>query len=364
LVELLVVIAIIGILIALLLPAVQAAREAARRSQCTNQLKQLGLALHNYHDRAKAFPSLAQGTAPPFPCGAAQQTGGNRGLLSGLVPLLPGLEQTAVYNQIMGGQPATGTIPALPPQGPSPCSGYVSQYAGFCVQLDVLACPSDGGAKSTGGPWGVGTFGPVGNTSYRFCVGDRTNTCCLGQRNPNRGMFARDSFRTFSDLNDGSSNTIAMSEGVVSVAKAENKVRGYYKKGITGLNTNPSLCMQQKLGTGFLNYTCQTTGSRGCNWVLGSVSQVGFNTVFPPNSIACGERADANCWASGANNVMPPDSFHPGGVNGLMADASVRFISETIDTGNLSSPEVSSGLSPYGVWGAMGSRDAGEAKSP
>jgi prepilin-type processing-associated H-X9-DG protein len=98
------------------------------------------------------------------------------------------------------------------------------------------------------------------------------------------------------------------------------------------------------------------------------MSQTGFNTVAPPNSIACGSgRSDGHCWAAGCQNVMPPDSYHPGGVNGLMADGSVHFFSETIDTGYLNDPtrnaSPTSGESPYGVWGALGTRSSGEAKS-
>src|SRR5512136_577232 len=95
LVELLVVIAIIGILIALLLPAVQAAREAARRSQCTNNLHQLGLALHNYHSTMNCFPSMEQGTTAVGAGGCCSPTGSNHGWLSGFVLLLPYFEQGA-----------------------------------------------------------------------------------------------------------------------------------------------------------------------------------------------------------------------------------------------------------------------------
>lgn len=95
LVELLVVIAIIGILVALLLPAVQAAREAARRMQCQNNLKQLGLALHNYHDTYKRLPSLAQGTNQA----AVPERDSNYGMLGGIVHMLPFVEQTPLYDQ-------------------------------------------------------------------------------------------------------------------------------------------------------------------------------------------------------------------------------------------------------------------------
>jgi prepilin-type processing-associated H-X9-DG protein len=93
---------------------------------------------------------------------------------------------------------------------------------------------------------------------------------------------------------------------------------------------------------------------------------VGFNTILPPNSIGCrcgGPWGGGCCTECGNDIVLPPDSYHPGGVNGMMADGSVRFVSDTVDTGNLASPPVTTGPSPFGVWGAMGSRAGGESKS-
>jgi prepilin-type processing-associated H-X9-DG protein len=226
--------------------------------------------------------------------------------------------------------------------------------------LDVLACPSDGGAKGTSDP----CFNQIGNTSYLFCTGDSSNTGCVGT-SPVRGIFGRNTFYGFSNITDGSSNTLAMSEGVVAQRQFANQLNGYWRGGITTLNANPMTCMQQRLGNGYVNGAalgCGDIGSRGISWILGSMACVGCNTVFAPNSIACGYRA-AHRWAVGCQSVMPPNSFHPGGVNGVMADGSVRFISETIETGTLTSPAPGSGQSPYGVWGAMGSKDGGEAKS-
>ncbi|MGQ9915698.1 MAG: DUF1559 family PulG-like putative transporter, partial [Thermogutta sp.] len=157
LVELLVVIAIIGILIALLLPAVQAAREAARRSQCTNNLKQIGLALHNYHDAHNVFPSLSQGT----------QTGNEatctRGGLSAFVMLLPYLEQTALYNQWASPQ----VSPAYNAWGPVPWYGW--NFQPHHVQIPSILCPSDGAAgkiRDDGRPYWW-----QGDNSYVFCWG-------------------------------------------------------------------------------------------------------------------------------------------------------------------------------------------------
>ena len=136
LVELLVVIAIIGILIALLLPAVQAAREAARRSQCTNHLKQLGLALHNYHATYQKFVSRSQGTMNTG-CGAAGGETGNRHWLSGVVSLLPYMEQQALYDQWMAPQaPYASGGPAMNP-------GCFSGFLPSRVQVTTLLCPSD-----------------------------------------------------------------------------------------------------------------------------------------------------------------------------------------------------------------------------
>ena len=127
LVELLVVIAIIGILIALLLPAVQAAREAARRSQCTNQLKQFGLALHNYHDTYKSFVYRKGGTTGPSNDGT-----NNQYRRSGYISLLPFYEQGAMWDQIKSGPPA---------EGPAGWSGWTQ----WNDAPDMLLCPSDNG---------------------------------------------------------------------------------------------------------------------------------------------------------------------------------------------------------------------------
>src|SRR5690348_4004442 len=138
LIELLVVIAIIAVLIALLLPAVQQAREAARRAQCKNSLKQLGLALHNYHDVYNVFPFGQGGTNN----GSGSS---NQNVLSGVVMLLPYLDQTPLWNQISsGGTFATGTYL---PMGPNPQNWDV--YPPWTIQIPVLRCPSDRYAGSS-----------------------------------------------------------------------------------------------------------------------------------------------------------------------------------------------------------------------
>ena len=148
LVELLVVIAIIGILIALLLPAVQAAREAARRSQCTNNLKQITLASHNYHDTAKTFPPMRIGT---FMFDLSNNyTATNAGCMSGFVSLLPFIEQTGLYAQISTPQTIAGT--AYPSFGPVPWNGA---YTPWDVTVPAYMCPSESVKAPPGGTPGL-----------------------------------------------------------------------------------------------------------------------------------------------------------------------------------------------------------------
>jgi len=336
LVELLVVIAIIGILVALLLPAVQAAREAARRMQCTNNLKQLGLALHNYHDTAKSFPSLSQGTDNPWD--PAQST---MSAMSGMVVLLPYLEQTPLYEKFQSPQ----VSPPYPAWGPVPWYGW--NFAPHHVQVSNLLCPSDGLAGKFSGPYSY-----QGDTSYNFCVGDRINTDWGGHTQP-RGIFGHNSFLNFAAIQDGSSNTAMMSEMVVSKQNDARLIHGNYVEnaGDGTLRANPAVCLSYKGTANSISPAAPQIGElRGVHWAWGTVVTSGFNTVLPPNSIGC-----KGFWSEwGADHIMPPDSYHPGGVNLLLGDGSVHFISSTINTGDLTHGEVTSGPSPYGVWGALG----------
>ncbi len=352
LVELLVVIAIIGILIALLLPAVQAAREAARRTQCTNNLKQLGLALHNYHDTYKRFPSLGQGTADVV-------SAGNYAHLSGVAVMLPFMEQTPLYDQLTSPQ----VSPPFPAWGPVPWAG--SSFRPFLQKVPGVLCPSDVTDVS-------GYTPQFPNTNYNFCVGDQIMNTVFwdngrgwGSLKP-RGIFGRYSFHKIADITDGTSNTIAMSEHTVNPAQLRRNIHGNYVEGAPLDGTNPAAhCLVYK-GPGT---TIAATAPmlpydmRGVAWCWGTMEASGFNTVLPPNSVGC---TDAFAeWGSG--NIFPPDSFHPGGVNALLADGSTRFISDTIDTGDLTLPEPylsGATISPYGVWGALGSKAGGEPPSP
>jgi len=349
LVELLVVIAIIGILIALLLPAVQAAREAARRSQCANNLKQAGLALHNYHDTHRCFPSQGQGTET-----GNQATSTRRGL-SALVMMLPYMEQGALYDQFSSPQAS----PAYPAWGPVPWYGW--NFRPHNNQVATMLCPSDGASqlRDLGGT----PYWWQGDTNYNFCLGDTVNTDWRG-RSRVRGIFGADTFYAIRDIKDGTSNTIAMSEQVrckiiLGTGSSAAEIHGHYVEnaGDGSLRVNPATCLAYKGPANTILPSAPGIGDlRGVHWAWAAVVSTGFNTVLPPNSIGC--KGTSSEW--GADHLMPPDSFHPGGVNSIFADGSQHFISETIDTGILSAPEVTAGPSPYGVWGAIGSKFGGE----
>jgi prepilin-type N-terminal cleavage/methylation domain-containing protein len=344
LVELLVVIAIIGILIALLLPAVQAARESARRSQCTNNLKQLGVGLQNYHDVHKSFPFGKGGTSTSTP--------GNAGRVSGFIPMLPFIEQTALYDVIRTGNPAAG----IPPLGPNGWSGW---NGGWNVNVPSLQCPSE--VRSL-------DVRPVpanpGQNNYAFSRGDTI----FNNRDSSatRGVFSFSSGVRLSQIIDGASNTIAMAERARSLEQGigvnpKPSIKEGTATSLANLDTNPAtnpgVCLAQANGQYFV--TPSIVKCRfGVLWTDGQPERTGFNTVLPPNAPAC--TGDNNVNADSRSGVYPPSSYHPAGALGVMCDGSVRFISDAIDCGNLGATEATIGPSPYGVWGAMGSKDGGE----
>ena len=348
LVELLVVIAIIGILIALLLPAVQAAREAARRSQCTNQLKQLALAVHNYTDVHKVFPPKKCGTSTTgTTCAFA-----NGGYGSGWMRLLPFFEQQALYNAWSSAQTYSGV--SYTPYGPCPWDTVAGTYFPYQQQVPTLMCPSDPNIANKGAT-------SKGRTNYMFSVGDSVNyggTVGNNDSSITRGIFANGSAKiTFASVTDGTSNTVMLSERLFPVNSRMVGHDNVYN--LSGLATNPSLCLttlDPADSKRFASSFSVTTWSG--QWDHGSTSHIGFTTVLPPNSPSCGDLANDNSTAG----VWTPSSKHPGGVNVAMGDASVRFISDTINSGDpTQAPPTGIGTtSPYGVWGALGSKDGGE----
>jgi prepilin-type processing-associated H-X9-DG protein len=341
LVELLVVIAIIGILIALLLPAVQAAREAARRSQCTNGLKQLGLALHNYHDVHKVFPPGEGGTQTGDAWGTTLGNMSNVGTLGPLAVMLPFFEQTALYQQMTGGDATHNPYGAYPLWGDG--------WQVYATPIPTILCPSDPGTTGKGA-WGAG------KTNYCFSRGDEMVSVMAGNDQGQRGLFGSLIAFGMRDATDGTSNTVVISERACS---NPTRVLGGIAATVANLQNSPIQCMAQKGVNGAL---VNASGAQfaGSAWPSGRVPVTGFCTVLPPNAPSCYGDGCSSEWCWGAFTVQ---SYHPGGANVCMADGSCRFVSETIDTGNLSLPEprVSGQVaSPYGVWGAMGSKAGGE----
>lgn len=349
LIELLVVIAIIAVLIALLLPAVQQAREAARRSQCKNQLKQLGLALHNYHDVHRVFPYRQGGTGTAADEESASgNTNHNAG--GGMIMLLPYIDQQALYNQVVSGSPTFGPVP------------WDVSFAPWKAKIPMLLCPSDSSPSTLGDA----VYGTQGKGNYVFCGGDwftpgdgeagsarSRGGYHVDDKNP-RGMFGFRTKISMRDLTDGSSNTIAMSERAFS--NNERDVIGSIAVSQSDLLANPGSCRGTRSGS---SYSSGITITRrtGANWANGCPFFSGFNTILPPNSPSCAVTNWGGNWG-----VLPPTSRHTGGAQVLMGDGAVRFVSENIEAGNPTTavPAATAGISPYGTWGALGSKGGGE----
>jgi prepilin-type N-terminal cleavage/methylation domain-containing protein/prepilin-type processing-associated H-X9-DG protein len=352
LVELLVVIAIIGVLIALLLPAVQAAREAARRSQCTNQVKQISLAFHNFHDTNKRFPAGAGD-----PIWRAYKKKGTADLLNGcdivgfLATLAPFYEQQAAYDAITAAYVAES---AKEPADVVNNNTYPGNSNAFRQGvITVLRCPSDSNAFiKDGDP----------KTSYHGCWGDIK---CKHDSGSLRGVLTRatDLKMDMGAVTDGTSNTVALSESFCGESTAKADVANT-RVGVAMLANGgvwiPKDCLDKR-GADY-QYIIGTVAHdrKGTRWASGQMGYSGFHTILPPNSPSCSsERGPGGdiTYSLEEISIITPGSYHSGGVNAGMLDGSVKFVSETVDCGNdfTQNPAVTFGKkSLYGVWGAAG----------
>lgn len=346
LIELLVVIAIIAVLIGLLLPAIQKVREAAARASCANNMKQLGLALHSYHD--------ANGVLPPGSGGATipNVLPGN-GRLSAFIYLLNYIEGGNHFNLICNSFPVTYGATTYT-QVPVPWDSNYVPWS-YTYQTKILQCPSDQPAYDARGGLSV----KIADTSYMTCRGDLVTGTGNGDQTPGnmrRGMFQNETLSAinFANITDGLSSTLAMSERVFHNSTTAVLGNIVDNEG-AALKSNPSICLATTTGA---NYSAGLTLDGyygGVRFNDGMAQFTGFNTILPPNSPSCME------MGSNTDGVFSAQSRHTSGVNCLFADGSVRFISTSINAGNSGAPEPSTGgASPYGIWGALGSINGGE----
>lgn len=339
LVELLVVITIIGILTALILPAVLAARESARRMHCANNLKQIGLALHNYHSSHSVFPmgaSLATSALPK-----ATYTWNN---WSCHALLLPHLEAKPLYD-------AANFSLAVWPSTVSPL-GWAANSTVSETMISMFMCPSDDLVGSTSLNSYYGSFGTT-------TLGATSGGCT--------GMFFYQVNYGIQHVQDGTSSTIAFSESLASsgelrgghIVLAEDPSLTDAITGVAGLqggvlfdaNQNPPAVLSAldtcnsafATGEGFI------TATKGYRWAIGANAFTLFNTIVTPNNKryswnACRSGCAPKCYADNSN-FSNANSHHPGGVNALMADGGVRFVKDSIE---------------LRVWWSLGTRAGGE----
>jgi prepilin-type N-terminal cleavage/methylation domain-containing protein/prepilin-type processing-associated H-X9-DG protein len=363
LIELLVVIAIIAVLIALLLPAVQAAREAARRSQCVNNLKQIGLAIHNYHSSIGVFPlGVAQYNIPSNP-----GTGYNWDSWSGHAMMLPQLEQSAMYNAINF---------SLGNNMPN-SYGYYANSTVTGQRVSVFLCPSDPNAGSTTILRNADGRNDMLDVNYLASAGTTTNS--PNNTAPSNAWATQGSTGLFwwyksygiQNVTDGTSNTVAFSEGLVSnfggsnVTATDNagmstNYGGTSATGVAAAGGNaqqydanqnaPAVIAGLQGCTTYIQSRQGLNNSRGIFWEVGSLGMTMFNTIAPPNSTQY-NWGDCRFTGGGYPNdatFANANSLHSGGCNVLMADGSVRFVKSSI---NMS------------TWWALGTRANGEVVS-
>jgi len=343
LIELLVVIAIIAVLIALLLPAVQAAREAARRAQCVNNLKQIGLAVHNYHGVTNSLPP-------------GQLEGNDWMDFSAHTYLLPYMEQTPLYNAINFTDTfATGVGGNQGAYWKSSWNQtvYLTKIAGFL-------CPSDIDRLTN----------PHGHNNYVGCSGSSPASCSekdvfngpfIGPGS-GKGYLCKNGYTQaqvygFADITDGLSNTACFSEKVKGLTSNINRdflkpTSSVFSVPLNGMNKNIpnayfTACNSINPTTAPLEtgqgFTTDPNGV-GCLWNSGYPPQTRYTHVMPPNTWSC-DYGNGGASIRGAHTAS---SRHAGGVNVLMCDGAVTFIKQTINVT---------------TWWALGTKANGELVS-
>ncbi|MDR2643418.1 MAG: DUF1559 domain-containing protein [Planctomycetaceae bacterium] len=345
LVELLVVIAIIGVLIALLLPAVQAAREAARRSQCSNNEKQWGLAIHSFHDTYNRLPASSHDEI---------RRNKNLPTCSFIVLLLPFMEQQAYYEEVEANNSAALSsftrTPAIFRCPSETFKGTAEVYTNYHGSRADIVSPD---CENSGSPNPMSLPTPAASQIYR-----------LPRSWLQDGIYET----SFATITDGLSNTVAVAECILGERFNSGTTGGSYVRRLaTGAGghytTAPQTCLNLK-GTN-RNYASPTQALHlghtvGCSAFYPYVHQSWCHTLLPPNS--------PSCHADWHKALISTSSNHNGGINVCLLDGSVRFINETINTENLnrastslSQPQDASGIFSYGIWANLGAINDGQA---
>ena len=385
LLEMLIVVGVIGVLVGMLLPAVQAAREAARRMSCSNNLRQTALGVAQYHDAFQILPPHGTGT---FNHGNDPNTT-NQFRLSFLVSITPFVGQGPIWEQIQG--EFVGEKPSefddleesmlmedppehrYPKMGPAPT---LQSYRPWVYEVPTFRCPSDPGFGSPG----------LGRSNYAACLGDAIEGLDQGlwryenkkwspsgkdqMRATGRGAFVPRMTTSLDDIKDGLSSTILLGEILTDLNDNDIRTVPSINNGWTGgvlddaqicfLKIDPNRPRFWDTAAG--QFPTGTGKGRGLRWADAMPLMTGFNTTLPPNQNLCfgGD--------STTIGTLTASSRHQGGAHVAMCDGAVVFLTDSIECGSITGSVKLGGLaeqapdspSPFGLWGALGTRNQGE----